>query len=92
MNIPLLDLKAQFQPLRAEIMAAVQTVCDEQGCENVYSIVGIDEADVANGRISWVSPLARALTKLREGEVAMLRTPVGVSELEIVSVVYCEIV
>ena len=30
MNIPLLDLKAQFQPLRAEIMAAVQTVCDEQ--------------------------------------------------------------
>lgn len=31
MNIPLLDLKAQFQPLRAEIMAAVQTVCDEQG-------------------------------------------------------------
>lgn len=31
MNIPLLDLKAQFQPMRAEIMAAVQTVCDEQG-------------------------------------------------------------
>ncbi len=31
MNIPLLDLKAQFQPLRDEIMAAVQTVCDEQG-------------------------------------------------------------
>lgn len=31
MNVPLLDLKAQFQPLRAEIMAEVQTVCDEQG-------------------------------------------------------------
>lgn len=67
---------------------ATVTVCDENGCENVYSIVGVDEADVGNGRISWVSPLARALTRLREGEVAMLRTPVGVSELEVVSVVY----
>jgi transcription elongation factor GreB len=67
---------------------ATVTVCDENGCENVYSIVGVDEADVGNGRISWVSPLARALTRLREGEVATLRTPVGASELEIVSVVY----
>jgi len=31
MNVPLLDLKAQFQPLRAEIMEEVQSVCDEQG-------------------------------------------------------------
>jgi transcription elongation factor GreB len=67
---------------------ATVTVCDENGCENVYSIVGVDEADVGNGRISWVSPLARALTRLREGEVVTLRTPVGASELEIVSVVY----
>jgi transcription elongation factor GreB len=70
---------------------ATVTVCDEKGCENVYSIVGVDEADVGNGRISWVSPLARALIKLREGEVANLRTPVGVAELEIVSVVYCSL-
>lgn len=68
---------------------ATVTVCDENGCESVYSIVGVDEADVGNGRISWVSPLARALTKLREGEVATLRTPVGVTELELLSVVYC---
>lgn len=67
---------------------ATVTVCDEQGCENVYCIVGVDEADVARGLISWVSPLARALTKLREGEVASLRTPVGITELEVVSVVY----
>jgi len=68
---------------------ATVTVCDDNGCENVYSIVGVDEADVGNGRISWVSPLARALIKLREGEVASLRTPVGITELEIVNVVYC---
>ncbi len=70
---------------------ATVTVCDEEGGENVYSIVGVDEADVGNGRISWVSPLARALIKLREGEVASLRTPVGVTELEILSVIYCEL-
>ena len=70
---------------------ATVTVCDDKGCENVYSIVGVDEADVGNGRISWVSPLARALTKLREGEVANLRTPVGVTELEIINVVYCSL-
>ncbi len=54
-----------------------------------FTIVGEDEADVTRGKISWVSPLARALIKLREGEVASLRTPVGVTELEIVNVVYC---
>jgi transcription elongation factor GreB len=46
---------------------------------------------VGRGLISWVSPLARALLKLREGEVAVLRTPVGIQELEIVSVSYREL-
>jgi len=67
------------------------TVCDEQGCENIYSIVGVDEADVSRGHISWVSPLARALLKLREGDSATLRTPSGISELQLISVSYCEI-
>lgn len=70
---------------------ATVTVCDAGGCENTYSIVGVDEADVAGGRISWVSPLARTLLKLNEGDVAVLRTPTGVNELEVVSVVYCEL-
>jgi transcription elongation factor GreB len=68
---------------------ATVTVCDSSGCESTYSIVGVDEADVSAGRISWVSPLARALLKLSEGEVATLRTPTGVNELEVVSVIYC---
>ncbi|MBI3222911.1 MAG: transcription elongation factor GreB [Nitrosomonadales bacterium] len=67
---------------------ATVTVCDSDGCESTYSIVGVDEADVAAGLISWVSPLARTLLKLREGEVAVLHTPVGVQELEILSVIY----
>ena len=70
---------------------ATVTVCDSSGCESVYSIVGVDEADVAAGRISWVSPLARTLLKLREGDVAMLRTPTGINELEVVHIVYCRL-
>src|ERR1022692_2459833 len=58
---------------------ATVTVCDADGCESTYSIVGVDEADVAGGRISWVSPLARALLKLCEGDVATLRTPTGIT-------------
>lgn len=68
---------------------ATVTVCDANGCESTYSIVGVDEADVAGGRISWVSPLARALLKLNEGDIATLRTPTGINELEVVSVIYC---
>lgn len=46
MNIPLLDLKAQFQPLRNEILAAVQTVCDEQGFVLGPRVVAFEEAMV----------------------------------------------
>lgn len=67
---------------------ATVTVCNEQGCELTYAIVGVDEADVARGHISWVSPLARALLKLREGETAKLHTPTGLVELEVISVSY----
>ena len=68
---------------------ATVTVCDANGCESTYSIVGVDEADVAGGRVSWVSPLARALLKLRQGDVATLRTPTGINELEVVGILYC---
>lgn len=67
---------------------ATVTVCDDNGRESTYSIVGVDEANVGCGLISWVSPLARALLKLREGEVALLHTPGGIQELEILSVIY----
>lgn len=58
------------------------------GEEHTVTIVGIDELDPLHGKISWVSPVARALTKAREGEVVTLRTPAGEDELEIVSVQY----
>lgn len=67
---------------------ATVTVCNEEGCELTYAIVGVDEADVSRGHISWVSPLARALLKLHEGDVARLMTPAGIVELEVVQVSY----
>lgn len=67
---------------------ATVIVCDESGQELTYSIVGIDEADPAKGWISWVSPLARALIKLREGDVARCVSPQGERELEIIEVSY----
>jgi len=68
---------------------ATVTVCDSNGCENTYSIVGVDEADASRGLISWVSPLAKALLKLHVGDYAILNTPSGIQELEILSVIYC---
>jgi len=70
---------------------ATVTVMHEDGQENTYSIVGIDEADVARGRISWVSPLARALVKHREGDQIVLKTPGGDQVLEVVKVEYVEL-
>ena len=67
---------------------ATVTVADADGTETTYSIVGIDEADVARGRLSWISPLARALLKRREGDEVTFKAPGGDQVLEIVSVEY----
>jgi transcription elongation factor GreB len=50
--------------------------------------VGVDEADPAKGQVSWISPIARALLKAREGDSVTLRTPAGEEKLEIVEVTY----
>ena len=70
---------------------ATVTVADDNGHESIYSIVGIDEADVGRGRISWVSPLARALVKHHEGDQITFKTPGGDQVLEIVKVEYKEL-
>lgn len=67
---------------------ATVTVANQAGTESTYSIVGIDEADVSCGRISWISPLAKALIKAREGDSVTVRTPAGDEVLDIVAVEY----
>ena len=56
--------------------------------ERTIRIVGIDEVDPAKGCVSWISPIARALIKAREGDVVRLRTPAGEEQLEILEVDY----
>ncbi len=67
---------------------ATVTLIHSNGEEKTYSIVGIDEADASSARISWISPLARALLKAHEGDTVVLRTPAGQEEIEIVTVGY----
>jgi transcription elongation factor GreB len=64
---------------------------DGQGKEHTVAIVGTDEVDPARGRVSWVSPVAKAMLKAREGDVVALTTPAGAERLEIVEIRYEEL-
>ena len=70
---------------------ATVTVGHGDGIERTYSIVGVEEADVNRGHISWVSPLARALLKARTDDEIKLQLPNGVEEIVVVDVSYIEI-
>jgi transcription elongation factor GreB len=59
--------------------------------EKTITIVGVDETDSPRNRISWISPVAKALIKAREGDTVVLRTPGGIEELEILEVRYDKI-
>ena len=56
--------------------------------DKTITIVGIDETDSPRNRISWISPVAKALIKVREGDKVLLKTPGGIEELEILEVRY----
>jgi transcription elongation factor GreB len=60
----------------------------QAGEERTITIVGIDEVDADQGRVSWISPIARALMKAREGDVVELRTPHGPEPIEVVEISY----
>lgn len=79
---------ATREPTDQVFFGATVTVADADGSEATYAIVGIDEADAARGRIAWISPVARALLKAREGDTVNVQTPDGRRELEIVEVRY----
>lgn len=68
------------------IFGATVTVREDGGAERTYRIVGVDEADPAEGSISWVSPVARALVSRRVGDTAILKLPEGSARLEITGI------
>ncbi len=67
---------------------ATVTYANSAGDERTVTIVGIDELDLKRGYITWISPLARALMKAREGDSVILHAPGGREELDIVEVRY----
>jgi len=75
-------------PTDQVFFGATVRYADSGGREHEVTIVGIDEVDPARGRVSWISPIARAMTKAREGDSVSLRTPAGVETLEILDVRY----
>ena len=67
---------------------ATVTYVGEADVERTITILGIDEADSLKAQVTWVSPIARALLKAREGDVVKLVTPAGVQEVEVLLVRY----
>jgi len=67
---------------------ATVSYVDGGGAAHTIAIVGMDEVDPGRGHVSWISPIARALLKKREGDTATVLTPLGEQEIEIVEVRY----
>jgi transcription elongation factor GreB len=67
---------------------ATVTYAEPNGVERTVTILGVDEADSLQGQVSWVSPIARALLKSREGDEVTLMTPQGPQTIEVVQVRY----
>jgi transcription elongation factor GreB len=97
------DRRIRFLSRRLEIAAVVDnagqdadqvffgatvTYADRSGRERTVSIVGVDEVDPARGRVSWISPVAKALLKAREGDAVTVQTPAGAEEIEVLAIRY----
>ena len=78
------------QPRDEVHFGAAVKMRDEAGKEHRFTIVGDDEADVTAGRISWASPLAKAMIGARVGDTVIWRRPAGNAEVEIVEIRYPE--
>jgi transcription elongation factor GreB len=70
---------------------ATVTVSSEEDGKKVYQIVGIDETDAGQGKVSWISPIGKTLLKAKVGDAVTLRSPKGEVELEILKVEYKDI-
>jgi len=85
-NLEVVDPKKQ-DPGRVAFGAQV-SVLENDRTEKAYRIVGVDESDPSAGLISWLSPIARALTGKRVGESVVLKIPAGNVRLSILRIEY----
>lgn len=99
-----IDRRIRFLTQRLEVMEVINPVIhhgaeqiffgatvtyrQSDGLEQTITILGTDEADSSQGQVSWVSPIARTLLKNHQGDLLQLVTPIGVIEIEVLSVAY----
>ncbi|MDR3424916.1 MAG: transcription elongation factor GreB [Alphaproteobacteria bacterium] len=69
---------------------ATVTYVREDNTEHTVTLVGVDEAEMAQGKISWNSPMAKALLKSRVGDAVEVRTPSGIDTIEVLAIRYEE--
>jgi len=90
-----LEIAEVIDPSRTGVeqvfFGATVTYRDSKGVERTISIVGQDEVDPSRGRVSWISPVARALNKARVGSVVSVKTPAGTEELEVTEIHYVQL-
>src|SRR5690606_18506876 len=68
------------------VFGATVTVEDENGEQRTYCIVGEDESDAARGRISWKSPIAKALLGKATDDSAVIQRPAGPLEITVIKI------
>jgi len=79
---------ARQQGLEQVFFGATVTYVGADDKEVTVKLVGVDEADMEQGKINWLSPVARALMKAKVGDEVDVRTAAGVSTIEIVDIEY----
>lgn len=81
-----IPVKPEDQATNTVLFGATVEVEDEDGRPHTFSIVGEDEADIATNKVSWISPLAKALIGQKIGDSVTWHRPVGDLELEIIAI------
>jgi len=87
-NATIIDVTTMQADGKVIFGSTVSVADEETGDELEYQIVGEDEADIKNNKISYSSPIARALIGKTEGDITEVHTPGGIRSLEIVEVKY----
>jgi len=87
-NLQVIDVTAIDAKGRVIFGSTVELIDEATGQEIVYKIVGEDEADIKFGKISYSSPIARALIGKNEGDVVSVMAPGGAKDYEVVEVRY----
>ncbi|MBT8086113.1 MAG: transcription elongation factor GreA [Woeseia sp.] len=87
-NIQVIDVTAIDAKGRIVFGSTVELIEEETGDKKIYTIVGEDEADIKTGKISFTSPIARALIGKNEGDEVTFSAPGGEMHYEVIEVRY----